>query len=63
MQQRYIRIKDLTERYGIPRSTVYYWQKSLGFPQPIKLGKRRVVWSVDEIERWIEERRKGNERE
>ncbi len=58
--QKYIRIQDLTEKYGMARSTVYYWMRKRGFPKPIKIGERRVVWSVDDVERWIEKCREKN---
>ncbi|SFN01676.1 transcriptional regulator, AlpA family [Thermodesulforhabdus norvegica] len=56
--ERYIRIGDLSARYGIPKSTVYYLIRTQKFPRPIKIGQRRVVWSVEEVEEWINRRRK-----
>lgn len=55
--ERYIRIKDFPEKYGIPRTTVYYWLKTSDFPRPIKIGARRVIWSVEEVEAWINKKR------
>lgn len=50
-----IRIKDVMNRTGLAKSTVYKYM-SLGiFPQPIKLGTRAVAWVESEVEAWIKD--------
>jgi prophage regulatory protein len=50
--QRYLRRRDLTERYNLPRSTIYDLVAKGLFPKPIRLGVRAVGWSVAELEEW-----------
>ncbi|RUR34096.1 AlpA family transcriptional regulator [Vreelandella andesensis] len=48
-----IRIKDVMERTGLARSTIYKYINLGQFPQPIKLGTRAVAWVESEIDTWI----------
>ncbi|HDZ46414.1 MAG TPA: AlpA family transcriptional regulator [Halomonas sp.] len=48
-----IRIKDVMERTGLARSTIYKYI-SLGlFPNSVQLGTRAVAWVESEIDTWI----------
>ncbi|NVE89244.1 helix-turn-helix transcriptional regulator [Vreelandella titanicae] len=53
MSNRLIRIKDVMDRTGLARSTVYKYIGLGQFPQPIKLGTRAVAWVEREVEAWI----------
>ena len=53
MSNRLIRIKDVMDRTGLARSTVYKYISLGQFPQPIKLGTRAVAWVEHEVEAWI----------
>ena len=53
MSNRLIRIKDVMDRTGLARSTVYKYINLGQFPQPIKLGTRAVAWVEHEVEAWI----------
>lgn len=53
MSNRLIRIKDVMDRTGLARSTVYKYINLGQFPQPIKLGTRAVAWVEREVEAWI----------
>ena len=53
MSNRLIRIKDVMDRTGLARSTVYKYISLRQFPQPIKLGTRAVAWVEREVEAWI----------
>ncbi|OZC35912.1 AlpA family transcriptional regulator [Marinobacter vinifirmus] len=48
-----IRIKEVMNRTGLARSTVYKYISENNFPKPIKLGSRAVAWVESEIEGWI----------
>lgn len=56
---RLIRIKEVTSRIGIGRSTVYDWMDSKSprfdqtFPKPIKIGPNSVAWLEQDINEWI----------
>ena len=43
----------LYERYLIPPRTAQRWRASGGGPPFVRLGKRRVVYRVTDIERWL----------
>jgi len=53
---RILRRKELEERYGLPRSTIYDAIRSGAFPAPIRLGARSVGWIEAEIESWLNSR-------
>lgn len=53
MSMKLIRIKDVMNRTGLGRSTIYKYMDLEKFPKPIKLGTRAVAWVESEIEEWI----------
>ncbi|RUR31168.1 helix-turn-helix transcriptional regulator [Vreelandella nanhaiensis] len=53
MSNRLIRIKEVMDRTGLARSTVYKYISLGQFPHPIKLGTRAVAWVEREVEAWI----------
>ena len=54
---RYLRAKDILFMLGVSRTTLDDWLKKGLFPQPIKID-RILLWKEDEIEAWIESKRK-----
>ena len=51
-----LRRKQVEDRTGLSRSTIYLQiQKGL-FPKPINLGPRAVGWIENEIDKWLLER-------
>ena len=59
---RILRLKQLTERIGLGRSTIYDRMDvqspryDATFPKPIKLGAAAIGWIDSEITTWIEQR-------
>lgn len=59
---RIVRLKELTGRIGLGRSTIYDRMNKLSprydatFPRPIKLGAVAIGWIDSEITIWIEQR-------
>jgi len=51
-----LRRKQVEDRTGIPRSTLYWKIKRDEFPKPVKLGERSVGWLESEIDKWITQR-------
>jgi predicted DNA-binding transcriptional regulator AlpA len=44
----------LAEKLGVHRTTVWRLRRETpGFPRPIKLGYRSVVWNDDEVDAWL----------
>ena len=61
MRSKIMRNKEVQKALGISRTTIHRMVKSGEFPKPISLGKRTKVWLWDEVEEWLE--RKKRERE
>lgn len=55
MSMKLIRIKDVMDRTGLGRSTVYKYISLGQFPKPIKLSSRSVAWVESEIDAWIKQ--------
>lgn len=51
---RLIRIKEVMDKTGIARSTIWYMVKNETFPVPRKLSPRVTVWVESEIDEFIE---------
>ena len=47
-------VKDVVERLGVSKTTVYDMIKNGSFPEGGKIGKQRR-WSKDTVEKWIAE--------
>jgi len=64
---RILRLKQLTERIGLGRSTIYDRMDvkspryDATFPKPIKLGASAIGWVDSEITTWIELRMSAKE--
>lgn len=53
---RILRLRDVMEKTGLARSTVYKYIEAGTFPKPIDLGGRSVGWVDEEINDWILEK-------
>ena len=51
---RILKMKEVLQKTGLGRTTMYNLIKSLDFPQAIPLGLRAVGWLESEVEAWIE---------
>ena len=50
---RIIKLKEVLNKTGLGRSTLYNLIGASQFPKPIPLGLRAVGWLESEIEEWI----------
>jgi prophage regulatory protein len=48
-----LRRKQVEQRTGLSRSTIYDHIQKGSFPRPIKLGVRAVGWIETEIDAWL----------
>ena len=49
-----LKLRQVTEKAAISRSSLYAKVKQGKFPAPVKLGERASGWIEDEIDEWIE---------
>lgn len=54
-----LRIARVSERTGLPKSTIYQYIREGRFPKPIPLGQRSVGWKEEEINDWINSRQRA----
>ena len=55
-QNRFLRIRHVVERTGLPASTIYAKMACGAFPRSIPLGPRVRAWLETEIDAWIDAR-------
>jgi prophage regulatory protein len=51
-----LRRKQVEDRTGLSRSTIYLYIQEGAFPKPINLGARAVGWVESEVEKWLTDR-------
>lgn len=59
LPKRIAKISHAEQMTSCHRSTLRRWWESGLFPAPQKLNGKTLVWSVDVIEKWIDENLKG----
>ncbi|WP_437557319.1 helix-turn-helix transcriptional regulator [Acidithiobacillus sulfuriphilus] len=52
----FIRIRELQEMTGLPKSSIYRLVREGRFPRPVKLGQRASGWRKSEIDQWAASR-------
>ena len=50
---RLLRLKEVTQRTGLSRSSIYKYIEKSQFPKQVQLSERTVAWSEVEIDAWI----------
>jgi prophage regulatory protein len=56
-----IRRPEVTQRTGLPKSSIYALMRDGHFPEPVKLSPRAVGWYEDLVDEWITSRRPRSE--
>ena len=54
---KYLRVKQVCERTGLSRPTIYNMMNAGTFPMKTALGERAVAWLESEIVKWMESRK------
>lgn len=57
---RILRIRNVVQITGLPRSTIYRLMSQSMFPRNIKLSTSAVGWDLAEIEQWLSERKRAS---
>lgn len=50
---RILKLKEVMERTGLGRSSIYKFVAEGTFPKPISLGARAVGWVDGEVDEWV----------
>ena len=53
---RFLRLKEVQNRLGVSRSTIYLWIAEGTFPKPVKMGARLVAWPEQAICHWVQQK-------
>jgi len=56
MTSRILRMREVIQRIGLSRSTIYKLMENDKFPRPMKLGSQAIGWRDSDIETWIASR-------
>ena len=51
--------REVEERFGMSRSTIYRQMRAGNFPEPIKVSPKAVRWRESELEEWLATRPRG----
>lgn len=51
---RILKRKEVEDRTGLSRSSIYAYMQEGRFPKSVSLGARSVGWIEEEIEDWIQ---------
>ncbi|TXS90877.1 AlpA family phage regulatory protein [Parahaliea maris] len=46
----FLRIKDVSDRVGLARSTIYAKMSEGSFPESVKLSEHTAAWRLEDIE-------------
>ena len=52
-----LRMKNVLEKTGLGRSTVYALMKEEDFPKSIRVSGRSVAWVEADVDEWINKKR------
>lgn len=55
MNDRFLRVREVLDRTGLTRATLYRRIEEGQFPKQVKLGPAMVAWRQSEVEEWMED--------
>lgn len=50
-----VSLRDVKAITSLSRATIYRKIKIAGFPKPIKISDKRVVWDEEQVKKWLNE--------
>ncbi len=53
-----LRLPQVMSKTGLSRSSIYAFMQKEEFPKAINIGARAIGWLKEDVNRWIEKRRK-----
>ena len=55
----YLTDRQLAERFGVSRQTIWRWAGAGVMPQPVKLSPGFTRWRSDQVKAWEQEKAQG----
>lgn len=59
-KENFLRLKDVINRTGLTKGSIYNYMKKGLFPKNISLSSKIVVWLESEIDNWIDKQIHNN---
>ncbi|MBY0298077.1 MAG: AlpA family phage regulatory protein [Methylobacterium sp.] len=59
MSTRYISQREVETKTGLSAPTLHRLRRKGKFPDPIKVGERRIAWPEAEIDAWLSNRERS----
>ena len=60
VQKRMVSAADLAVIFGVHISTIWRWKRRIpGFPQPVDFGAKLVLWDINDVDEWIEQKKEA----
>jgi prophage regulatory protein len=56
MSYQFLRLPEVLRRTGLSRTALYEQIKNKAFPKPIRIAKRSVAWTDEDVNRWCNDR-------
>jgi prophage regulatory protein len=53
---KFLRIRRVTDKTGLSRSTIYRLEAAGDFPRRVKLSQGAVAWHEDQVDEWMKGR-------
>jgi len=53
---KFLRLKKVTDKTGLSRSTIYRLEAAGDFPNRVKLSQGAVAWHEDQVDGWMRAR-------
>ena len=50
--------KEVANLVGVSASSIARWSKQCDFPKPFLLGQNKIFWDKDEVQEWINNKKK-----
>lgn len=59
MSVRYISQREVEQKTGLSSATLHRLRRKGRFPDPIRVGERRIAWPEAEIDNWLANRERS----
>ena len=54
-EDRLLRVRDVLEKCGISKASLYEWMGQCRFPKLLQAGPKTIRWRASDVDRWMAE--------